>query len=107
MFTKNVQDVGFGASSLTIEDCCPGQDTGVDRVAICTEDNRADYEFAPPRNGEMQYVPVVVSSLCVAPAAGAVQPSRKRFMVERVQILQGSDALAVCQKHAVGAEIHS
>ena len=35
LITKNVQDVGFGASSQKPEDCCSGHDTGFDLVAIC------------------------------------------------------------------------
>ena len=97
--TKNVQDVGFGGSSLKPEDLRPSQDTGFDLVVICTEHNLTDYKMAPPRNAEMQYALVVVSSLREVPAAaGAGEPGRKTFMVERVQLLQGTDEVAACQK---------
>jgi hypothetical protein len=97
--TKNVHDVGFGSSSLKPEDCRPGSDTGFDLVAICTEYNLTEYKMAPPRRAELQYALVVVSSLRQAPAAaGAEEPSRNTFMVERVQLLQGTDAVSACQK---------
>ena len=99
MVTKNVQDVGFGTPSLKPEDCCPGRDTGFDLVAICTEHNLTEYKMVPPRKAEMQYALVVVSSLRQAPAAaGAEEPGRKTCMVERVQLLQGPDAVSACQK---------
>ena len=47
----------------------------------------------------MQYALVVISSLRQAPAAaGAGEPDRKTFMVERVQLLQEPDAVSACQK---------
>ena len=98
MTTKNVQDVGFGVSSLKLEDCRPGQDTGFDLVAICTEHNLTDYKMAPPRKAELQYALVVVSSVRESPAAGAGEPGRKTFMVDRVQLLQGTDAVSATQK---------
>ena len=97
--TKNVQDVGFGASLLKPEDCRPGHDIGFDLVAICTEHNLTEYKMAPPRKAEMQYALLVVSSLRRAPAAaGAGEPGRTTFMVERAQLLQGADAVSACQK---------
>ena len=99
LVTRNVHDVGFGASSLKPEDCPSGHDTGFDLVAICTEHNLTDYKLVPPRKAEMQYALVVVSDLRRAPAAaGAGEPGRKTFMVERVQPLQGADAVSACQR---------
>ena len=99
LVTRSVHDVGFGASSLKPEDCPSGHDTGFDLVAICTEHNLTDYKLAPPRKAEMQYALVVVSDLRRAPAAaGAGEPGRKTFMVERVQPLQGADAVSACQR---------
>ena len=98
MITKNVQDVGFGAPSLKPDECCPGHDTGFDLVAICTEHNLTEYKMAPPRKAHMQYALVVVSNLRQASAAaGAGEPGRKTFMVERVQLLQEPDAVSACQ----------
>ena len=97
--TKNVHDVGFGGSSLKPDDCRPGHDTGFDLVAICTEHNLTDYKMTPPRKAEMQYALVVVSNLRRAPAAaGAEEPGRKIFMIERVQLLQGAHEVSACQK---------
>ena len=99
LVTRNVYDVGFGASSLKPEDGPPGHDTGFDLVAICTEHNLTDYKLVPPRKAEMQYALVVVFHLRRAPAAaGAGEPGRKTFMVERVQPLQGADAVSACQR---------
>ena len=99
MITKNVQDVGFGASSMKPEDCCPGHATGFDLVAICTEHKLTGYKMAPPRKAQMQYALVVVSNLRQASAAAGVgEPGRKTFMVERVQLLHGPDAVSACQK---------
>ena len=97
--TKNVQDVGFGGSSQKPEDLRPSHDTVFDLVAICTEHNLTDYKMTPPRKAEMQYALVVVSGLRQVPAAaGAGEPRRKTFMVERVQLLQGTDEVSACQK---------
>ena len=99
LVTRNVYDVGFGASSLKPEDCPSGHDTGFDLVAICTEHNLTDYKLVPPRKADMQYALVVVSDLRQAPAAvGAGEPGRKTFMVERVEPLQGTGAVSACQK---------
>ena len=47
----------------------------------------------------MKYALVMVSNLRQAPAtAGAGELGRKVFMVERVQLLQGTDAVSACQK---------
>ena len=46
----------------------------------------------------MPYALVVVASLLEAPAAGAGEPGRKTFMVERVQLLQGGNEVSDCQK---------
>ena len=55
--------------------------------------------MAPLHTADMQYALVVVSSLRQAPAAaGAGEPGRKTFMVDRVQLLQGTDAVSACQK---------
>ena len=68
-------------------------------LAICAEHNLTDYKMAPPRKAGMQYALVVVSDLRQAPAAaGAGEPGRKTFMVERVLLLQGTDAIPACQK---------
>ena len=97
--TKNVLDVGFGASSLKPEDCRAGSDTGFDLVAICTEHNLTEYKMAPPRKAEVQYALVVVSSLRETTAvAGAGEPGRKTFMVERLQLVESAGAMLACQK---------
>ena len=77
LITKNVHDVGFGASPLKPQDGCSGHDIGFDLVAVCTEHNLTDYKMAPPRKAEMQYALVVVSSLrqAAAAAGGAVKRS--------------------------------
>ena len=99
LITKNVHDVGFGASSLKPKDCCSNHDTGFDLVAICTEHNLTDYKMAPLHQAGMQHALVVVSDLRQTPAAaGAGEPGRKTFMVERVQLLEGTDAVSACQK---------
>ena len=99
MTTTYVQDVGFGLSALRPRDCRPGHDTGFDLVAICTEHNLTEYKMAPSRKAEMQYALLVVSNLRQAPAAaGAGEPGRKTFMIERVQPLQGADAVSACQR---------
>ena len=97
--TKNVHDVGFGASSLKPEECRANRDTGLDLVAICTEHNLTEYIMAPPRKTDVQYALVVVSGLRQAKATtGAEEPGRKTFMVERVQLLQNIEAASACQK---------
>ena len=59
----------------------------------------AECKMAPPRAAEMQYAIVVDSRVRQAPAAaGAGEPGRKTFMVERVQLLQGPDAVSACHK---------
>ena len=105
MLTKNVQGVGFGRGALTPDECGTGQDTGFDLVPICTENNLTEYKFPPHRNGKMQCALVVVASLRVASAAGAGEPGRKTFMVERLKLFQGADELAACQKNAGEAEV--
>ena len=93
------KDIGFGASPWKPDDCCPGRDTGFDIVAICTEHNLTEYKMSPSRKAGMQYALVVISSFRQAPVAvGAGELGRKTFTVERVQLLEGSDAVSACQK---------
>jgi hypothetical protein len=97
--TKNVLDVGFGASSLKHEDCRAGSDTGFDLVAICTEHNLTEYKMAPSRKSGVQYALVVISDLRQTPAvAGAGEPGRKTFMVERIQLVETEEAMMACKR---------
>ena len=96
--TKNVLDVGFGGSCLTSEKCVAGTETGLDLHAICTEHNLTEYKMAPPRKTEVQYALVVISNVCHIKTAGAEEPDRKVFMVERIQLVDGKENVAACQK---------
>ena len=97
--TKSVLDVGFGKSSLQPEGCRAGTDTGFDLVAICTEHNLTEYKMAPPRKGQVQYALVVISDLRqTATVAGAGEPGRKTFMVERIQLVETEEAMMASRR---------
>lgn len=99
LVTKNVWDVGFGTPSLHPQDCKAGKDTGFDLVAICTEHNLTEYKMAPPRKAGVQFALVVVSDLHHGPrTAGAAEPGRKSFMVERIQLIDNAEKMTACQK---------
>jgi hypothetical protein len=99
LVTKNVLDIGFGTLSMNPEDYKAGTDTGNDLVAICTEHNLTEYKMAPSRKGTVQFALVVVSDLhYVSRTAGAAEPARKSFMVERIQLIDDAEKLTECQK---------
>ena len=99
LVTKNVCDMGFGSLSLSPQACQSGKDTGFDLVAICTEHNLTEYKMAPPRKAGVQFAMVVVSDLHHVPhTGGAAEPGRKCFMVERIQLVDGAETMAVCRE---------
>ena len=95
--TKNVLDVGFGQTVVKPEDCRANATAKYDLVAICTEHNLTDYKMAPPRRAVAQYALLVLSGVRDS-AAGAEEPGRKTFMVERMQMVEGANCVAACQK---------
>ena len=66
-------------------------------MPICTEHNLTDYKMAPPRRAVAQYALLVLSGVRDS-AAGAEEPGRKTFMVERMQMVEGANCVAACQK---------
>ena len=97
LITKNVLDVGFGASGLKPEQCSALVETGFDLVAICTERNLTDYKMAPPRKTGAQYALVAISGVRQV-LTGAGEPGGKVFMVERLQLVDGDENVVACQK---------
>ena len=106
LITKNVLDVGFGASALKPDDSSASgakEPTGMDLVAICTEHNLTEYKMAPSRKGDVQHALLVISGVRhMKPphdiVSGAEEPNRKSFMVERLQLVEGAGNVLACQK---------
>ena len=102
LITKNVLDVGFGATAMKPGESRGGgakEPTGMDLVAICTANNLTEYKMAPPRKTDVQYALVVLSSVHeIKTTNGAEESVRKEFMIERLQPIQGIDNAVACQK---------
>ena len=97
LITKNVLDVGFGRGAVQPEDSRANATAKYDLVTICTEHNLTDYKMAPPRKAAAQYALLAISGVRET-AAGAEELGRKTFMVDRMQLVDGADNLAACQK---------
>ena len=97
LITKNVLDVGFGPTAMNPEDCRASATAKYDLIAICTEHNLTDYKMAPPRKAAAQYALLTVSSVRES-AADAEEPGRKTFMVDRMQLIDGSENAKTYQK---------
>ena len=90
MITKKMLDVGFGRMAMKAQDCSANATAKYDLVAICTEYNLTDYKIAPHRKATAQYVLLAISGVRES-AAGAEEPGRKTFMVDRMQVVDGAD----------------
>ena len=58
-----------------------------------------DYKMAPLRKAGVQYALVVISDVRqTAAAAGGGAPSRKTFIVERIQLVESAEGRMACQR---------
>ena len=80
------------------EDCRAGARANYDLFAICTEHNLTDYKMAPPRKAAVQYALLAISSVRLSAATGVEELDRETFMVERMQLVEGTDNDLACQK---------
>ena len=97
LITKNVLDVGFGRGAVQPEDSRANATAKYDLVTICTEHNLTDYKIAPPRKAVVQYALLAISGVRES-AAGAEEPGRKTFMVDRMQLVESANNVVACQK---------